>query len=138
MAFKTLDERLAQLEAIISDMKQENLEIPIVVEGLRDIESLQKLGFSGEILSINIGKTLLNFCEMYAKDHKKVIILMDWDPRGRRLRKSLNAKFQLAHVEVNDIYWLELRKLAFPEIKDIQSLASLMERLREKKRLLSI
>ena len=135
MAIITLEERHAKLEQLLEELKLENERVPILVEGRRDVASLRNLGLAGEIFHVNIGKPLLTFCETYAQKYQAVILLMDWDPRGRRLDTTLKTKCNIVHVEVNDKYWLELRKLAFPEIKDVQSLYMFFEYLREQKRL---
>ncbi len=130
----SIEERLDALNAILDELQEENHMVPIVVEGRHDIESLRALGLEGELLTINIGLSLLAFCEQYAQKHDAVILLMDWDPRGKRLRKTLKRKFRLVGVDVNDQYWLDLRRYAYPEIKDIESLAALLRRLSNKAR----
>lgn len=84
------------LEKMLLDLQEENKIIPILVEGDRDVLALRKLGFRGEIIIINTGKSLSDFCDGLAKKYKNIIILTDWDRRGgflgHTIRKNLEGR----------------------------------------------
>jgi 5S rRNA maturation endonuclease (ribonuclease M5) len=87
---------LEDLEKALSELRDENDIIPIVVEGEKDIEALRKLDLSGEIISVNKGTSLTDFCDKIASKYKVIIILTDWDRRGgylcHTIRKNLEGR----------------------------------------------
>ena len=86
-----LKESLLEVEIAIRELKKKNQSIPIIVEGQKDMKSLQNLGVIGKIIVYNKGKSLPNFCDWVANSHHEVIILTDWDRRGGMLcRRMMN------------------------------------------------
>jgi 5S rRNA maturation endonuclease (ribonuclease M5) len=87
---------LEDLEKALSELRDENEIIPIVVEGEKDIEALRKLDLNGDIISVNIGSSLTDFCDKIASRYKEIIILTDWDRRGgylcHTIRKNLEGR----------------------------------------------
>jgi len=87
---------LEDLEKALSELRDENEIIPIVVEGDKDIEALRKLDLNGEIISVNTGTSLTDFCDRIASKYKEIIILTDWDRRGgylcHTIRKNLEGR----------------------------------------------
>ena len=87
---------LEDLEKALSELRDENEIIPIVVEGDKDIDALRKLDLNGEIISVNTGKSLTDFCDKIASKYKEIIILTDWDRRGgylcHTIRKNLEGR----------------------------------------------
>lgn len=87
------EKSLNDLEEILIDLRDRNIEIPILVEGDKDIEALKKLNITGIILSLNIGMSLTNFCDLISKKYDKIIILTDWDKKGGQLCYKLKKNF---------------------------------------------
>ena len=95
---------LEDIEKALTELQEENKNIPILVEGDKDIEALYKLNIKGTILSVNKGISLTNFCDNLAQDYKEIIILTDWDRKGGHLchkitknlegRVNCNTKFR--------------------------------------------
>ena len=87
---------LEDLEKALSELREDNKKIPIIVEGEKDIEALQKLGLKGTIISVNAGISLTDFCDRLAGKFKEIIILTDWDRRGgylcHTIRKNLEGR----------------------------------------------
>jgi 5S rRNA maturation endonuclease (ribonuclease M5) len=103
--------------------------MPIIVEGEADVRALRELGLTGEILPINTGQPIFNFCEEVARKYSKVLILTDWDRKGGHLCKILSED-----LKANDVYYeTKLRaKLAGyckKETKDVEGLTSCVQRL---------
>jgi 5S rRNA maturation endonuclease (ribonuclease M5) len=75
----------------------------IIVEGERDFKSLVELGINNEIAIINRGMHIYEFIEQNENKMKgkNVIILTDWDKKGRKLYYSL--KNMLKGYGINDI-----------------------------------
>ena len=74
---------LEDIEKALTELQEENKNIPILVEGDKDIEALYKLNIKGTILSVNKGISLTNFCDNVAQDYKEIIILTDWDRKEK-------------------------------------------------------
>lgn len=124
-------ERLEQLERLIDEAKTLNLTLPFIVEGERDEIALRELGFSGEIVVINRGVSLLQICEEISVEHSEAVILTDWDSRGGKLAHLLREKLLATDVKSNNYIRARFSKLCKKEIKDVESLPNYLERLRE-------
>jgi 5S rRNA maturation endonuclease (ribonuclease M5) len=89
------EKTLEELEKTIVDLIEENKTTPVIVEGEKDVNALRKLGLTGEIITLNKGMSIPNFCDMISQKYKKVILLTDWDKKGGRLcfilRKNLES-----------------------------------------------
>ena len=87
---------IKDIEKILLDLQEENKNIPILVEGDKDLLALRKLGLKGKIISINKGKSLSDFCDSLALEYHNIIILTDWDRRGghlgHKIRKNLEGR----------------------------------------------
>lgn len=87
---------LETLEKTLMDLQEDNKNIPIVVEGDKDIFALRKLDINGIIISVNTGESLTTFCDKIAQNYKNIIILTDWDRRGgylcHTIKKNLDGR----------------------------------------------
>lgn len=98
------DEQILQeLEETLVELREENKTTPIIVEGDKDINALQKLGMTGEIVRFNTGQSVSNFCDTIAQNYRKIILLTDWDWRGGRLGSSIKKHLE-NRVECNTSY----------------------------------
>ena len=126
----TADEEVYQdLVALIADLTEANLEVPVIVEGERDVRSLRALGLAGEILPLNSGVSKFHLAESYARRHSRAIILTDWDRRGGQLCRLLMGAFEANQVRVDVDLRARLTLLTRKDIKDVESLATHVERL---------
>ncbi|MEM3494088.1 MAG: toprim domain-containing protein [Thermoplasmata archaeon] len=124
--------KLELLERYIEELIEENMLLPIVVEGETDKSALQQLGVTGEILVLNTGVPLPVFVESIASIHKSVILLMDWDRKGFYLTLQLTKLFLANDVSVNLTYWKRLKDIVSKDVKDVESLPSVIKRITEK------
>jgi len=69
----TYKEHLAEIEKILEELREKNREAPIVVEGIKDKIALQSLGITGEIITINAGKSLTDFCDSILARYREII-----------------------------------------------------------------
>ena len=108
--------------------------IPIIVEGQRDVDALQKLAIKGDIVSAKgLGKSFLDvLSEVEKRGKEEVIILMDFDRRGREWTKRLTQGFERMGIKPNLLFWKELRSLVGKEVKDVEGLAPYLETLKGK------
>ena len=123
------EETIEELEKIITDLREENETIPVIVEGEKDTEALRTLGLKGEIIQLNKGMSLLNFCDRIATQYKAVILLTDWDRKGGHLcfviRKNLESR-----VVCNTKYRELLSKKS--KIRTVEALPSWIITLQQK------
>lgn len=92
-----------ELEELLTELREENKTIPIIVEGEKDIAALRKLELTGEILRFNTGQSIPDFCDNIAQKHRKIILLTDWDWRGGRLGSTIKKHLE-NRVECNMRY----------------------------------
>ncbi|MEM3397259.1 MAG: hypothetical protein QW620_07820 [Thermoplasmata archaeon] len=124
--------KLELLTRYIEELIEENLTQPIIVEGETDKNALRELGLIGEILVLNAGIPLLAFVEVTAKTHKSVILLLDWDRKGFSLTIQLSKLFVANDVSVNLTYWKRFKDIVSKDVKDVESLPTVIKRITEK------
>lgn len=107
---------------------------PIVVEGKKDAETLRKLSIEGKIIEAKTGgKSILEvISEVEEQRRKEVILLLDFDRRGREWTKRLKLHLEKIHVKPNIVFWEKLLNLVGREVKDVEGLASYMKTLKRK------
>ena len=104
----------------------------IVVEGIRDRDSLRKIGIAGRILCLQSSrKNTVGFVEEL-HDVNKVIILTDFDREGVFLAKRLAHILSAESIRNNVILWRDLRRLARSDIRSIEELSKYYQRLHVK------
>jgi len=133
------EKTIEEFEKTLLELREENKTVPIIVEGEKDKQALQRLDISGEIIIYNVGMSIANFSDMIAQNYKKIILLTDWDRKGGFLcsviRKNLEGR-----VKIN----LEYRKFFAKKsiTRTIEGLPSWIDSLRTKieegKKILSI
>jgi 2,5-diamino-6-(ribosylamino)-4(3H)-pyrimidinone 5'-phosphate reductase len=112
---------------------ESNKGIPIVVEGKKDVETLRVLDIGGQIMTAKSGKSLLDVVYEVEKSRpQEVILLLDFDRRGKELTKLLKHHLESAKIKPNTTLWHELFSLLGKEVKDIESLGAYLETLRRK------
>jgi len=120
---------IEDLEKIIVELGEENRSIPIVVEGKKDIEALRKLDINGEIIGINSGHTLIDFCDKIAQEHTDIIILTDWDRKGGYLCRTIKKNLE-GRVNCNTKYRKLFAKNSM--IRTLEGLPSWLETMKKK------
>ncbi|MEM3578060.1 MAG: toprim domain-containing protein [Candidatus Bathyarchaeia archaeon] len=124
-------------EKILQILEQINEEAakgkPIIVEGKRDIEALKQLAVEGKIITAKAGKTLLELvAEIEGTGAKEVILLLDFDRRGKELTKILRQHLEKMGIRLNVTFWLALLNIIGREVRDVEGLAAYMETLKSK------
>ncbi|KAA0000959.1 MAG: toprim domain-containing protein [Thermoplasmata archaeon] len=122
---------IEHIEKAIEEIKQKNKEIPIIVEGEKDVEALHRLGINGEILIVHCGKKIANFCDIIASKYKEIIILTDWDKKGWRLCKKIEENLK-GRTKCFTEYRLIFARYSM--VKDIEGIPSFMIHLKERAR----
>jgi len=99
---------------------EESKDLPVVVEGKRDVRALRKLGFNN-IFPLN--KPIFAMIEGVSH-YKEVIILTDLDTEGKKLYRKLKSGFCERGVQINE----KLRQqLIFYKISHIEGLDSFID-----------
>ncbi len=124
------EERLEKFKDLISELTRLNSEIPVVVEGRKDVRTLREIGLKGEILRLGKGASVFSLCEDISKKYEKVIILTDWDRKGGQLAKLLREGLEANGVRYDDDIRARIAVLTKKDIKDVESLARHLNRLR--------
>ena len=94
----------------------------IIVEGKKDQQSLQKLGFN-KIFILNNGKPIKRNIEIISKMSKQVIILTDFDKTGKQLHTKLRHEFSQIGIKIDN----KLRNCLSKQVSHIQGLANFIE-----------
>jgi 5S rRNA maturation endonuclease (ribonuclease M5) len=79
----------ARLHGLIDELVLLNEQFPVVVEGARDVAALRTLGLRGRIIQLHCGRPIAEVGETISREWSAVIILLDWDRRGRQLEAQL-------------------------------------------------
>lgn len=130
-----LKEKEEKLLQILERLAEESAKgTPIIVEGKKDIEALRDLSVKGKIISAKTGgKHLIDLIfELESTSVSEIILLLDFDWRGKELTRRLQHYLERTGIKVNVAFWLELSTIVGNEVKDIEGLASYMETLKSK------
>lgn len=136
MALSTrLREREEKIQQILECLTVESAGgTPVIVEGKKDVETLRALGVSGEIVAAKTGgKSRLDLIsEIEKAGNQEVILLLDFDRRGKEWTGILIQNLEKARIRANITFWKELLRFAGRELKDIEGLAAYLQTLRRK------
>lgn len=129
MDHEYLEQVKHDLEQLILELREKNTEVPIVVEGDKDLAALAELDMPGLVIKINQGKTLFNLVEEWSRIYTEMIILTDWDRTGGRLARVLSEDFTANGMKYDLEFRKRLARLVKKEIKDIESLPKFIQNL---------
>jgi 5S rRNA maturation endonuclease (ribonuclease M5) len=131
---KRLKDRIEKIEDILERIAlQSAKETPIIVEGQTDVDTLRKLAISGQLIAAKTRKSFLALVtEVEKLDVEEVILLLDFDRRGREWTKRLVQYLERTRVKPNTFFWEELRKWVGRDVRDIEGLLSYLHTLKKK------
>lgn len=130
-----LEKKMEKILKLLERLGKETVKgVPVIVEGKNDVHALQKLDVKGDfILAKTAGKSFLDtLSEVEKKEKREVILLMDFDKRGKEWTKRLTQHLEKMKIKPNSLFWRELLSLVGREVKDVEGLATYMETLRKK------
>ena len=112
-----------ELLELLNKIKEED--ILIIVEGKKDKAALENF----EIKNIKIlnGKDIWNRCEEIAENNEEVIILTDFDKKGKELYIKIAKNCEKLGIKVNKIYREQLQK--HTKLSHIEGLKTYMRNL---------
>ena len=119
-----LERCVEEVELALDELVEVNNTIPVIVEGIKDLRALRKLGLTGDIITINKGVSLSDFADQVSEQYDEVVILSDWDRRGGSLCRRLKELWK-GRV----IYNVQIRQRLskFAMIKKVEGLPSWLE-----------
>lgn len=131
----SMEKKLEETLRVLDDLAVESANgIPIIVEGRRDVEALNELKIKGNIIQAKSGGKnvldLLNIIESYGKD--EVILLLDFDRRGRELMRYLTQCLEKTKIRPNTAFWRKLSSFLRRDVKDIEGLSAYVKTLMRK------
>ncbi len=130
-----LKEKEEKIAAILEALKEEvEKGAPVVVEGKKDIAALRTLGVEGKIITVKTGgKSFLDAVSKIEQlRDKNVILLLDFDRRGKEGTKRLKRDLEYVGVKPNIRFWILLSSLVGKEVQCIESLVKYLDTLRKK------
>lgn len=105
------------LDQLMDEVKEGAL---ILVEGIKDVECLRRLGIARGVASLNRYRSLLEFG--MKNRSRRVILLPDFDSEGREILKRMFKELHSVTKEVDLEYHRRLsfvRRLGVREIQDL-------------------
>ena len=129
---KEKEEKILQvLEALAEESAKGKI---IVVEGKKDVDALRASGVAGTVLTVKTGgKSFLDaVSEIEKMGVPEVILLLDFDRRGKEGTKRLKKSLERAKIKNNTKLWRALSALLGKEIQCIESLTAYLNTLRTK------
>ncbi len=132
-----LKEKEEKIQQILDALAEESSKgTPIIVEGQKDTHALRNLGITGPILTVKTGgKSFVQALHEIEKTQAlEVILLLDFDRRGKEGTKHLKQNLEHAKIKPNLTFWQSLSALLGREIQCIESLTAYTETLKKKLR----
>jgi 5S rRNA maturation endonuclease (ribonuclease M5) len=125
------EKKLEILSEILQKLsKKTELNIPVIVEGKKDVSALRRLGIRAEAVCIrNVGKVLVDCLDDVKAE--EVILLVDFDDYGVTLAKNIIQYLEGKGVKVNFIFWKQIKAIVKRDVKDIEGLPSYLEKLKK-------
>ena len=124
MSSKLIDKRERILKLLGYLLEESNKGSLIVVEGLKDVEVLRKLGIKGSIITCKTdGNSFLDVMSKIKNINPyQVILLLDFDKRGKVSTKFFHRELEHNKIKYTLKYWYELIAITSKEIQYIESL----------------
>ena len=109
-----------------------NLDSPVIVEGHSDTLALRSLGYNGEVIELNDGKSVLSTVERLAQKLGTsgiFVIMTDWDRTGGRLAKRLKEYGESSDLVPDLRIRRDLSLLCSKDITCIEELPTMIKSL---------
>ena len=119
---------LKSLSSFIEKLNQESKDgALVVVEGKRDASALSDIGFRGDMMMLCHNNSVVALMEK-ARSYRKVILLLDFDQKGRSLTKKVATMLQ-RRSSINLTFRRELAAASRGRIRYIEELSRFREYL---------
>ena len=95
------------------------MEKPIIVEGNHDVAALRSIGFKGEIIKLNDGNRIDDFCMKISSMYREVILLTDFDRKGKALKERLEITLLYDGCLVDTYLWRSITAFNLKSVEDM-------------------
>ena len=133
-----LRQKAEKIQHLLECLIEESLKgTPILVEGKKDVQALRELGVEGKIsCAKTAGKSRLDVIfEIEQSGQREIILLMDFDRRGKEFTEKLRQELEKVKVRPNLTFWNRLFSIVGREVKDVEGLATYIRTLKKKSEL---
>ncbi|UCE96080.1 MAG: toprim domain-containing protein [Candidatus Bathyarchaeota archaeon] len=129
-----LKEKIEKIEELLERLALQSAKgIPIIVEGQNDVNVLRKLAISGDIIAAKTKSSFLSLVtEIEKLDVEEIVILMDFDRRGKEWTKRLVQYLEQTNTKPNIFFWQGLRNLISHDVKDVEGMLPYLYTLKKK------
>jgi 5S rRNA maturation endonuclease (ribonuclease M5) len=124
------EERLEMILEVVEELEHRSEDTPIVVEGLKDVHALRRMGVKKNIISLGKGLSVFAFCERLSRKSGSAIVLTDSDRKGGKLARMLKEALEANNVKADTDLRARLALLSKKEVKDIEGLPTYIRRLK--------
>ncbi len=134
-----LQRRMEEIQRVLECLIEESMKgTPILVEGKKDIQALRELGVTGKIFSAKTaGKSRLDLMfEMEQNGEREIMLLLDFDRRGKEWTEKLKQEFERVGMKPNLTFWNKLFGIVGKDLKDVEGLVVYTRTLKKKANLL--
>jgi 2,5-diamino-6-(ribosylamino)-4(3H)-pyrimidinone 5'-phosphate reductase len=131
----SLKRRLDGIQHLLDNLAAElSRGTPMIVEGQKDVKALKRLEVTGDIISAKTsGKGFLDVIREVEKRRKnEVVLLLDFDRRGKEWTKRFAPNFEMKKIKPNLVFWRKLSKLVGRNVKDVEGLSTYIETLKKR------
>jgi 5S rRNA maturation endonuclease (ribonuclease M5) len=132
---RRLTEKKEKILQILNALAEESAKgTLILVEGKKDVEALRAFGVEGRVMTVKTGgKSFLDVVsELETAEVAEVLLLLDFDRRGKEGTARLRRSLECAGIKSNVEYWRGLSFLLGNEVQCVEGLPAYMETLRSK------
>lgn len=130
-----LKEKEERIQQVLDALREASANgTPVLIEGKKDVEALRALGIEGTVYSVKTGgKSFLTVIqEIERTGAREVILLLDFDRRGKEGTSRLKQNLERARIKPNVKFWRELTGLLGKDISSVESLPAYLATLRTK------
>jgi len=130
---KRLQEKEEKIAQTLNTLAEESAKgTPILVEGKKDVEALRILGIEGPIESVKTGgRSFVDVVsELEESKSPKVILLLDFDRRGKEGTKRLQLSLEKAKIRVDVEFWRAFSRLVGRDVQCVEGLVAYLENLK--------
>ena len=122
--------KLELLNEILYKLSKKIENVPVIVEGKKDVHALKRLGIKAETVCVrSVGKVLVDCLDEVGAE--EVVLLVDFDDYGRTLAKNIIQYLEGKGVKVNCVFWKQIIAIVKRDVKDIEGLPSYLEKLKK-------
>ncbi len=114
---------------VLAELEEMSWDRVILVEGRRDVTALEHLGIFGDVFTVQASGGPIKAAEYVYKKKKKAVILTDWDRKGDIIASDLEIQLSALDIQYDIDIRDRLAGLCRIDIKDVQSLDELVNRL---------